>query len=175
MTEYSIDAKSMISVKKQVDKIAATGLTVQAVFATIGNRLSRDIRSGLNERVKFKHSDRNITEVLTVTTKPSGRARFTVEIKGRDQKGKFLMEGRRKTSGMILPRTKKYMVVRENDPKMAGRRLGHARKVRVPGREDEIRDVAMAIVKRRTRFEIARRTGLGVKGGGTMTRSTRLR
>ena len=156
------------------------GLGVQTVFATIGTRLAKDVRKGLNEEIHLKNKSSTTpiagtNGLLTVTVEPNGRARFTVEIKGRDQKGKFLMEGRRKTSGMILPRTKKYMVVRKNDPKMAGRRLGHARKVRVPGREDEIRDVAMAIVKRRTRFEIARRTGLGVKGGGTMTRSTRLR
>ena len=167
---WSIDAKSMESVKKQTDKIKATGLTFKQVFATIGHRLEPEIRRELRDNIKLKESDTLVTDLVSVSVKPTGHARFRVEIKGKNKKGEFLLSGRRKTSGLILPKRKKAMKVRESSHPLSGKTIRQARKVRVPGRVDELRDVAVAVVKSQTAAQISKRTGLGVRGGGMVTR-----
>jgi len=184
MTEWSIDAKSMKSVKRQADKISAMGLGVQTVFATIGHRLARDIRKELNEEIKLKDASSSTpiagnNGLLTVTVEPTGRARFTVEIKGRKKKGQIFMAGR-KGGGYIRPRRKKSMKIqsdgkggiksRDPDHKFAGKITKRVRKVTVAGRSDEVKELADAVVRSQTRHQIARRTGLGEKGGGSLTR-----
>ena len=176
MTRWGIDPKSMASVKKQVDKIAVAGLNMQQLFATIGRSMEPDVRTALNNEIRLKNSNTPIAGgegLLSVTIRPRGRSRFMVEIKGRTNKGKLLMSGRKKASGMILPRKGKAMRVRKNDPKMAGKVIRRARKVRYPGREDEIKDVAEAVVRTHTRHQIAKRTGLGPMGGQSVTRGPR--
>ena len=163
-SSWSIDAKSMESVKKQTDKIKALRLTFKQVFATIGHRLEPEIRRELRDNIKLKES------LVSVTVKPTGHARFRVEIKGKNKKGEFLLSGRRKTSGLILPKRKKAMKVRESSHPLSGKTIRQARKVRVPGRKDELRDVAVAVVKSQTAAQISKRTGLGVRGGGMVTR-----
>ena len=175
MTSWSIDAKSMESVKKQTDKIKGMGLTFKQVFATIGHRLEPEIRRELNDNIQLKDSDTLITDLVSVTAKPTGHARFRVEIKGKNKKGEFLLSGRRKTSGLILPKRKKAMKVRESSHPLSGKTIRQARKVRVPGREDELRDVAVAVVKSQTAAQIQKRTGLGIRGGGIMARGAGLK
>ena len=170
MTSWSIDAKSMESVKKQTDKIKGMGLTFKQVFATIGHRLEPEIRRELNDNIELKESSTPITDLVSVSVKPTGHARFRVEIKGKNKKGEFLLAGRQKTSGLILPKRKKAMSVRKSSHPMSGKALRQARKVRVPGRQDELRDVAVAVVKSQTAAQIQKRTGLGVRGGGMVAR-----
>jgi hypothetical protein len=186
MTEWSIDAKSMKSVKKQADKISAMGLGVQTVFATIGTRLARDVRKGLNDEIHLKNQSSTTpiagtSGLLTVTVQPTGRARFTVEIKGRQKKGQIFMAGR-KGGGFIRPRGKKSMMIEGGGPghkprnpphKFSGKITKRVRKVSVAGRSDEVKEVAEAIVRAQTRHQIARRTGLGASGGGSLTRGPR--
>ena len=176
MTRWGIDPKSMLSVKKQVDKIAVAGLNMQQLFATIGRVMEPDVRTALNNEIRLKNSNTPIAGgegLLSVTIRPRGRSRFMVEIEGKTNKGKLLMSGRKKTSGMILPRKGKHMRIRANNPKFPGKYISRARKVRYPGREDEIKNVAEAVVRTRTRHEIAKRTGLGPMGGGSVARGPR--
>ena len=183
MTEWSIDAKSMKSVKRQADKISAMGLGVQTVFATIGTRLAKDVRKGLNEEIHLKNKSSTTpiagtNGLLTVTVEPTGRARFTVEIKGRKKKGQIFMAGR-KGGGYIRPKNKKSMKIegstgaRNPSHKFSGKITKRVRKVSVAGRSDEVKEVADAIVRAQTRHQIARRTGLGASGGGSLTRGPR--
>jgi hypothetical protein len=62
------------------------------------------------------------------------------------------------------------MKVRKNDPNMAGKVLRQARKVRVPGRSDEMHEIAIAAVKGRMAERISHATDLGIRGGGAITR-----
>jgi hypothetical protein len=177
MTEWSIDAKSMASVKKQVDQIAATSLTVQQVFATIGRRLEPEIRQGLNQHFILKNTSSEHAGkiagnggLLSVVCKPTGRARFSVTIKPKLRKGEMLMTGR-KGSGFIRPKRGKALSgearsgPRTPSHKFSGKASKRVRSVSVPGRSDEIHDLAEAIVQTRTRHLIAQRTGLGPMGG----------
>lgn len=176
MTRWGIDPKSMASVKKQVDKISVSSLNMQQLFATIGRSMEPAVRTALNAEIKLKNSSTPIAGgdgLLTVTIRPHGRSRFMVEIKGRINKGKLLMSGRKKTSGMILPRKGKHMRIRANNPTFPGKYIRRARKVRYPGREDEIKAVAEAVVRTHTRHQIAKRTGLGPMGGQSVTRGPR--
>jgi hypothetical protein len=167
---WSIDAKSIASVKKQTDKIKALRLTVKQTFATMGDRVSSDVLKALDRQMQLKHSDTKISELVDVSTIATGHARFRVEVTGKEDKGKLLMSGRKKTSGLILPRKGKGMKVRKNDPNMAGKVLRQARKVRVPGRSDEMHEIAIAVVKGRMAERISHATGLGIRGGGAITR-----
>ena len=184
MTEWSIDAKSMASVKRQADKISKAGLDVQTVFATIGTRLAKDVRKGLNEEIKLKNESSKTpvagtSGLLSVTVKPTGRARFTVEIKGKTVKGKVLMAGR-KGGGYIYPKKMKAMKIqdggkgafksRKPNHKFAGKITKRVRKVSIAGRSDEVQRVADEIVRSQTRHHIKTRTGLGEMGGGAVRR-----
>lgn len=172
MTEgWSIDAKSMASVKKQTDRIKALGLTVKQTFAMMGDIIESDVLKALDREMQLKHSSTKISELVSVSTTATGHARFRVVITGKEDKGKLLMSGRRKT-GMILPRRGKGMKVRKNDPNMPGKVLRQARKVRVPGRSDEMGAIAEAAVKGRMAERISRSTGLGIRGGGVITRGS---
>jgi len=180
MTEWSIDAKSMASVKRQVDKISVAGLNVQQVFATIGTRLAREVRKELNSEIALKNTSSTTPiagsgGLLSVTVKPTGRARFTVEIKGNTVKGKVLMGGR-KGGGFIRPKRKKSMKIegstgaRNPSHKFSGKMTKRVRKVSVAGRSDEVQRVADEVVRSQVRHQIKTRTGLGEMGGGSVRR-----
>tara|TARA_B110001454_G_C12680477_1_gene417790 strand:- start:328 stop:906 length:579 start_codon:yes stop_codon:yes gene_type:complete len=183
MTEWSIDAKSMASVKRQVDKISVAGLNVQQVFATIGTRLAREVRKELNSEIALKNASSTTPiagsgGLLSVTVKPTGRARFTVEIKGNTVKGKVLMGGR-KGGGFIRPKRKKSMMIEGGGPghkprnpshKFTGKITKRVRKVSVAGRSDEVQRVADEVVRSQVRHQIKTRTGLGEMGGGSVRR-----
>ena len=171
-SSWSIDAKSLASVKRQTDKIKMVGLTVKQTFATMGRVVESDILKALDREMELKHSSTKISELVNVSTVATGHARFRVEITGEGDKGKFLLSGRKKTSGLILPRKGKAMRVRESTHPLSGKAIRQARKVRVPGRSDEMHNIAVAVVKGRMAERIARSTGLGIRGGGVITRGS---
>ena len=72
MTSWSIDAKSMASVKKQTDKIKALRLTVKQTFATMGDRVSSDVLKALDKQMQLKHSDTKISELVDVSAVATG-------------------------------------------------------------------------------------------------------
>ena len=84
MTSWSIDAKSMASVKKQTDKIKTLRLNVKQTFATMGDLVSSDVLKALDRQMQLKHSDTKISELVDVSTTATGHARFRVEITGKE-------------------------------------------------------------------------------------------
>ena len=70
-----------------------------------------------------------------------------------------LMMSRYRRKGILLPGT-----VQADKTKQRSTRP------RLPGRQDELRDVAVAVVKSQTAAQIQKRTGLGVRGGGMVAR-----
>ena len=175
MTEWSIDAKSMASVKRQVDKISVAGLNVQQVFATIGTRLAREVRKELNSEIALKNASSTTPiagsgGLLSVTVKPTGRARFTVEIKGNTVKGKVLMGGPKRKKSMMIEGGGPGHKPRNPSHKFTGKITKRVRKVSVAGRSDEVQRVADEVVRSQVRHQIKTRTGLGEMGGGSVRR-----
>ena len=161
---FYVDPKSMVSVRKQLDLLATSGMNITRVMATVGPRIQADLRRRLKteENLKTKENNKPVADYLEVRVRPVTKAMFEVTIEPKNRKGQFLLEGRR-GGRIIRPRSGRAMKNR-----LTGELYGSVRQGRFkpPPYTRRIQKLAEKRVRYMTRREIAKIVpGVGVMGG----------